>query len=161
MLDREPRASDIFNQIAKNAVTNRHKELIDCSSHPDDVEEAQKIIQFISEAGGVKEIWQPQMIGVVIDVKDEYLDEEMRKILRTTTQHEQVVTWLTINGHIMRFGWDNQKPFLNDVDYHDFPNGFKQFDFIKLTEEGAFIRKVEKITLEEIKEAVTKKSRTD
>lgn len=92
------------------------------------------------------------MMGIVIDVKNYYLDEKTRRILNTDNKHQQTITWVTTSGYEMRFCWDDQKPFRNDVDYRDFPDGFKPNDFIKITEKGAFIVKVERITLDEIRQ---------
>lgn len=126
-------------------------EIVSFSNHPDDDDEVAKVIDMISRAGGVKEIWKPDIFGIVTKVEDYYLDEKTRQQLHTQLQHEQKVNYIATNGHTFAFGWNNQKPFRNDVNYRDFPDGFKENDCIHVKSRGASITSVERVSLDEIK----------
>lgn len=143
-------ASDIFNHIVGESINAQKNHDIYVSRHPDYNAEVENIVSKILNTANISEIWRPQLEGVVIEVVDSYLDDEARKILNTKVKHSQRVVWIAVNGAKFQFSWDDEKPTRQDVDYQDFPDGFQLHDCIRITEKGAFITKVERITPQEV-----------
>lgn len=147
-------SSDEFEKIARGAYSNRSREIVSFSNHPDNDKDVERVMQMITEAGGVREIWKPILFGIVTNVEDYWLDEEIRRQLKTTIEHEQKVTWLATNGSTFVYGWNNQKPFRADIDLTEFPEGFAVHDCIRVEARGAFVTRIARVGIQDIKDSL-------
>lgn len=79
----------------------------------------------------------------------------MKEKLHVEYDVQQIVKYISTNGHQFTIAWNNLKPARIDVDYKDFPRGFQKHDCISVTTNGALITSVKRASLSDIKATLT------
>lgn len=144
---------EIFNGITSRAIENTPR----ISSHPEDSRQVKKILETIRQLGGVDEIWKPELVGVVTEVKNYDLTDEQKRILEVGHNKEQSVYFLSESGLRMHIQWNDKKPSGKNADWSDFPSGFEVDDCIQIKGKGAMIKAVKRITSDEMNERIGRK----